>query len=128
MIETLQQHMEETDALAEDIQPKFKARLHELLSTPKKRDAEIFADEFMQIGLDPIPWMSLKVMVAFQVPVSSRDQEWHEGVTSLFTAAYKQTWAELQAIPLFHLARKHIEELKGKSFDKSMLKKLKRDG
>lgn len=126
MIKTLQRHIEETDALAEGIQLKFKARLYEVLCTPKERDAEIYTEEFLQIGLDPTEWVGLKVLDAFSIDIPSRDQEWHEGVTGLFAASYKQTWTELQAIPLIELSRKHIKELKGKTFDKSLLSKMKK--
>lgn len=128
MIATLQRHAEEVDALASDVQPEFKARLHELLFTPRERDAEIYTDEFMQVGLEPAEWVGLKVLDAFSIPIPSRDQEWHEGVTSLFAASYKQTWTELQAIPLIELSRKHIKELQGKTFDKAMLAKMKKRG
>jgi len=58
------------------------------------------------------------------VPITKRGQEWYEGLTALYSAAYKQAWTEIMTIPLMEIGKNHVKELNGLKFDKSLLHKI----
>jgi hypothetical protein len=107
-IEALQKQAAEIDAVAADGQVEFAARLRQIMTDAGERDPEMFAEEFLQIGVDPDEWIAVEIDEAFEIPGEARDQEWTEGITAIMCAAWKQAWIETQAEPLLDMARRHI--------------------
>lgn len=94
------------DELVSDAATKFKGRLLTLLNKQGERNEGIWNDAGARLDL------TMDMLVRVPLAQRSSTNEWMSSFERMLAAAMEQTWIELEALPMFAKATKHLQRVK----------------